>query len=392
MSCIRVIPIIVDNVVQRIHIVAKDRQIDLNAFARGYKTSIYDAEKAIKKVISVIESAVAGGCQLVFYNWRGWLRATRKYANSNFWHNHNIFDIVERFDETNVEALIQYVISVEPKPWMNVYANAAIAYERLEQSPILVDGFRYTSVWDYNSYSGRSKSHNRPLQNLEEGTFIADPNNPARTKIITVDWKAADLIVAAYLSGDAELVQRIIDVDIYTEPEFKEVAETRQGIKTAILSSLYKADSDALAALSFKLAEWIHCQMSLVKENSEVKSCFDRVFRKGTDRSELSVFNAQIQGCIALAMMNIVPKVQLVSGSSMLFETHDAITVAASPEMAAQVLKNVCKIMYTPFKDFMTISGMDVIMPVSFVCGDRYGSETVGGTFENGKIKLKKAS
>ena len=392
MQCIRVIPIIADNIVQKIHILTRDRRIDFNVFARGYKTTIYDAEKAIKKVISVIESAVAGGCQLVFYNWRGWLRATRKYANSSFWHNHSVFDTVERFDESDVEALIQHVFSIDPKPWMNVYANAAIAYERLEQSPILVDGFRYSSVWDYDSYSGRSKSHNRPLQNLEDGVFLADPNNITRTKIITVDWKAADLIIAAYLSGDSELVKRISETDIYTEPEFAGIAETRQGVKTAILSALYKADSDALAALSFKLAEWVQRQMTLVKENAEIESCFGRVFHKHAGRSELSIFNAQIQGCIALAMMNSVPKVQMVSGSSMLFETHDAITVAASPDMAAQVLKNICKIMYTPFGDLMTINGMDVIMPVSFMCGDRYGSKTASGTFDDGKIKLKKTS
>lgn len=392
MSHISIIPVIADNVINRIAVFAGGKQVIFNAFAPGYNTTVYQAEKAIQKINGLIDAAANGGHKVLVYNWRNWLRASRKYVkNIAMWHCDRIFDPVNEIKAESIEQLVEEVVKIKPAAWMSTYANAALTYEWMENTPILIDGFRAYSHWNYDSYSGRSKSSERPLQNLAEGTHVADPLNMERDRVITVDWKAADLIIAAYLAGDQELVNKIIDGDIYKE--FQDNADDRQDTKRAILSSLYRADDSTLAAVSVKLAQWTAEQIETVKLNNSVVSYFGRTYTatESGSRSILSAFNAQIQGTIALAMMHILPRVQVVPGASLLFETHDAVTVVARQEITPSVIKRVCEIMYQPFRG-MNINGLEVRMPVTFSCGKLYGVKTISGEYRDGKLKMMKGT
>ena len=392
MSHISIVPIIAGNVIEKVAVCAGSKRITFNVFATGYNTTVYQAEKSIHKVNDLIDAAANGGHRVLVYNWRNWLRATRKYAkNTALWYCDRIFDPVNEIKADSIEQLSEEVIKIKPAMWMSTYANAALTYEWMEKNPILINGFRAYSHWNYDSYSGRSKSFERPLQNLEEGTHIADPINMERDRIVTVDWKAADLIIAAYLSGDQVLVDKIINGDIYSE--FQDSADDRQDTKRAILSALYRADDSTLAAVSIKLAQWVAQQIEIVKTDNAVESYFGRRYSvtESGNRSVLSVFNAQIQGAIALAMMRVLPKIQVIPGASLLFETHDAVTVAARAESVPSVIKSMCEIMYRPFSG-MNINGLEVKMPVTFSCGKLYGVKSISGEFRDGKLKMMKGT
>jgi hypothetical protein len=126
-------------------------------------------------------------------------------------------------------------------------ALAAQPYSYLTSRGCILDGVRQYPMWFMDTFSGRSRNEGVSLQGLSENADITI--EPIYDVFINFDWVAADIRTAGYLSNDQDLlgayknggdpysyVERLFNQDNATDKI------TRDEVKTALISSIYKMD------------------------------------------------------------------------------------------------------------------------------------------------------
>jgi hypothetical protein len=275
--------------------------------------------------------------------------------------------------------LLPAMASIEPKPWHRIVANAATVYAAIEDRGLTVFDNSVYPRWSQRTYSGRTKTSLYNIQGASDGEQIVNPAGKRSDYLLHFDWRAADIRVAALLSGDDDLISACQHLDPY-----QHVADllnggrkdglTRDECKLALLTSINAMDTTAHIFDAFPgLRRWIAESKRKLSVGEPLYSILGRKYILEDGRSNLSVFNATMQGSIAHAMQLVVREVWEKFGLDLVAEIHDSVVMTCSRSNAVvkSVVNNVAGIMCYPFKGVLD---SNPVFPVGVSVGNAWKS------------------
>jgi hypothetical protein len=234
------------------------------------------------------------------------------------------------------------------KIWQKVAANASVVYESLERQGVLVGGLHRYSKWTHRTVSGRSKNTGFNLQGTTAKDDITDPNGSQSDLFLNFDWRAADIRVAALLSGDDHLNEMSLGSDPY-QTIADIVDQPRKDCKIMLLRAINSIDIEHPIIQMFpELKKWMVAQKEKLENSQPVKSILGREFFNA--EKPRSAFNSTMQGSIAQAMQLTIRRVW-EDHYRLLAETHDSITIACNADrnVFKETVRAVANIMCKPF-------------------------------------------
>jgi hypothetical protein len=318
----------------------------------GVGRSIYDIEKSIKKLYRWMELSLLQDRVLVVNDFKSVLRGFKFELPRE---QLNVYDafipmpkIQGTFEETSciINNILSEMKHSRLRLWQKVAGNAAIVYESLERQGILVGGIRKFPQWTYRTVSGRSKNTGFNLQGTSANDSISDPYGSDSDYFVNFDWRAADIRIAAILSGDTHLDEMSAGADPYQQlSEMLQIP--RKECKIMLLRAINSIDIDnPLFQMFPDLRTWMIAQKQKLDDRQPIASILGREFYNA--EKPRSAFNATMQGSIAQAMQITIRRVW-ESYYRLLAETHDSITVACSKNNLRPTIREISNIMCRPF-------------------------------------------
>ena len=230
--------------------------------------------------------------------------------------------------------------------WQKIAANASVVYESLERQGVLVGGFHKYPKWTHRTVSGRSKNTGFNLQGTTADDPITDPQGNESDLFVNFDWRAADIRIAAILSGDEQLEKMSSELDPYLK--LSEILDLpRADSKRMLLRAINSIDIDnPIFQLFTTLREWMIAQKEKLDNGHPVTSILGREFFNA--ERPRSAFNSTMQGSIAQAMQLTIRRVW-EAHFRLLAETHDSITVVCSKNTIKPTIHAITSIMCRPF-------------------------------------------
>lgn len=269
------------------------------------------------------------------------------------------------------KSLVQVMKSVrnrKPDGWRKLFADASVVYQMLEDRGIFYGYKRMPVVYNLETFTGRSKTL---VFNVQGTTDEFDLHSGTTGYFVHFDWIAADLFMAAHMSGDSEMLDSFTTSDPYTRleqlhnhPEFG-----RDRCKKELLSSIYalKFNSPSLDFYPW-LKKWMIQRSDFMRLNGYLTSIMGRRFYVKKN-NELSVFNAQFQGSVAHAMQAALVKLSKNYAKNILAEVHDSIIMTCEEVNLRTLIADVVEIMSNPLDDWVADAPL---MPIRVSIGKKW--------------------
>lgn len=349
------------------------KDVIIPLYISGTGKSIYDICRSSSKVCQWIERSLLCDKTIVTNDFKSILTGFKFPLPKE---RLNVCDVFLPFPKTMpatleeasfvISGMLSELQSQRIKAWHNIAANASVVYESLERQGILVGGLHKFPKWTHRTVSGRSKNTGFNLQGTSASDFITDPCGDQSDLFVNFDWRAADIRIAAILSGDKELNDISINHDPYLKISEK-LEVPRKDCKIMLLRAINAIDIDHPILQMFpELREWIIVQKEKMDNGEPILSILGREFFNS--EKPRSAFNATMQGSIAHAMQVVIRKVW-ESHYRLLAETHDSITLACSENVLKSTIREVANIMCRPFSGILA---SDPVFPVRINIGRRW--------------------
>jgi len=281
---------------------------------------------------------------------------------------YNVFDSaidISRSEDIK-KSLVDYIrllSSTEPMVWMKLRANASIVYQHLEDVGVKFFGVLKYPQYNLGTYTGRSSTEGFNIQGSTDKDQIRSIYDDKY--FLHLDWIAADLRMAALMSGDDVMISSFNQSDPYSyiSSELKEFS--RSELKSTFLKSFYSLDfKNPIFELFPRFRSFCYDRLKKLELDGYLSSILKRRFYVGGDRSKLSVFNSQFQGSVVHLMQSSLIKIFRENPKCMITEMHDSIIASGSKQSMPHLLKVLSNIMYEP------ISG--IIMPIKISIGTEW--------------------
>lgn len=239
------------------------------------------------------------------------------------------------------------------KPWMQYVANSQHAYRAIETGGLLWNCTRVKPVWDYYTYSGRSRCTGFNIQGHSEPDLIVRYGLPSEALLLHFDWSCADLRVLGLLSNDDVLLSTFEDSDPYTVVS-KVLDIDRNEAKTAVLRSIYSLDLDGFMHAIFPTAcDWLKSNVNDAETLGYTRNSFGRIFMVSGERTVKSAVNAVLQGTIATLAQVVVNKIHTMFPEYLVTDTFDGIVLSIPKDqnILRSTIQATVDIMRDPFGD-----------------------------------------
>lgn len=256
-----------------------------------------------------------------------------------------------------VRRILDKMYYFEILPYQSMISNAAIVYQDLENRGLYVNYHKFYPEWSMSTFSGRSKSLGFNIQGYHENHNISTEYY-GKNILIHFDWIAADIRVAAIMSGDQALSKsfEISDPYAFMMDQFnnEEQALTREECKLYLLKSINSLNisNNVLRYIYPDLNNWLVENYSTTRNKDAVlKTILGRKFRLSKAKNDLAVINGMMQGSVAHAMHIVFRRLWEVLGSYLIAEIHDSIvfSVPEDPTVIKSVINIAKSIMMYPF-------------------------------------------
>jgi len=333
----------------------------------GSGKSVYDAERAQLKCYKFLERILLSGRSFVTTDFKKWWSALvmplpkeRLNAFDLSLSGMGAIKIGTPLDK--IEALLEVMSRKKCQIWQNIIANAAVVYESLERDGVMVGWVLHHPIWSQHTFSGRSKTLGFNLQGATDNDHIRAVGGSEKDLLVHFDWRAADIRIAAILSGDTELQAISAAGDPYDTIMQKLNAEdeiiTRPQCKQMFLSSINALRCDGVIEMFPTLRDWIARNARALDQCKPLRSILGRPFRIEEGRNERSVFNATMQGSIAHAMQLTIRRIWESDCANLLAEIHDSVVVNCDRNRTSllQTINDVAAIMCRPFAGVLNIN------------------------------------
>ena len=233
--------------------------------------------------------------------------------------------------------------------WSWVRAQASMVYSYLEQRQIKYGHKIVKPIYDFNTFSGRSRTTGFNIQGSTDKYPIEHPLGSEY--FVCLDWLAADIRMAGLLSGDARINRSFIDSDPY-ETLSKELSSEnttigRSECKGEIIKSLYSLQFDRpVMKLYPALRAWVIKHVLKYKYQYDFKTVLGRPITKAKIKTSI---NAIIQGSVADAMQCVMLRLGSVNPDIIITEIHDSLILAGTRRNLKTVIYVGTKLMARPF-------------------------------------------
>lgn len=261
--------------------------------------------------------------------------------------------------------------------WTLLRGRASPVYQYLQQRGILYGYERTNPIWHMDTYSGRTRVTGFAVQGLEQNAPIMNPYG--QDLYLNFDWVAADMRIAAIMSGDEKLNYAFSVSDPYqymadsVNDDVIGNGLTRAEAKTALFRPLYALDDEGPAMQFYDgLGSWMKRCKEELEASGVIKSILGRPFcvDEKNSRTTKSAFNAAIQGSVVHAMHASLRAVWELYPSNILTENQDSLVLTCHKnDNIVEIIKNVADIMCYPFRNILD---SNPVCPVEVDIGAKY--------------------
>jgi hypothetical protein len=342
-------------------------------FFPGTGRSIYDIDKSVSKLYKWIEKSLLSERTIVTNDFKSILTGFHFTLPKE---RLNIYDVVRPLPKipgtleeatSTINNILDELQEQRLYDWQKIFANASVVYESLERNGIIAGGFHKYPKWTHRTVSGRSKNTGFNLQGTTNADFITDPRGNQSDYLLNFDWRAADIRIAAILSGDKNLNKMSLESDPYLKLSEMMVDVPRKECKIMLLRAINSIDIDHPFFQMFPdLRNWMIIQKDKLDNGCPISSILGREFFNA--EKPRSAFNSTMQGSIAQAMQLTIRKVW-EAHHRLLVETHDSITVACNKNSVKSTIRSIANMMCRPFSGVLDD---DPIFPVRVNIGTHW--------------------
>ena len=335
--------------------------------------SIYNIERSVSKLRCWLEKLLVSDKILVTNNFKSILHGFDLPLPKNKLRVFDLFlplptTVPRTFEDAAkiVNGTIELMHKRKLQYWQYIAANAAVVYESLERRGILAGLMPQCPKWSQRTFSGRSKTTGFNLQGTSDEDYISDPRGSQSDWLINFDWRAADIRMAAILSGDELLARISTETDPYTKLAMA-VGGSRDECKFRLLRAINAIQTDDSILEAFPtMRRWMsECKEDLEDGRAVTSILGRRFFDAARPRS---AFNATMQGSIAHAMQLTIRRIWELD-FRLLVETHDSVTVACNKDLLKYVIRTIANLMCRPFKSILK---NDPVFPVRVNIGKEW--------------------
>lgn len=349
----------------------------------GTRLTIYDVERAKNQIRKFVIGRFTDGSRIITSDFKLFIEA---FDIPFYTEQLNVYDLLLLELKTprspdkvknNLLRLLPAMAKVNLQQWQKVTANAAVVYAAIEERGLSVFEEQVFPRWSQRTFSGRTKTSVYNIQGTPAGEQIRNPAGRHDDYFMHFDWRAADIRIAALLSGD----ERLLGACEYLDP-YQHVADflndgcedglTRDECKLALLTAINAMNIEAHIFDAFpRLRCWISESRQKLRAGASLSSILGRKYTKEKGRKDLSVFNATMQGSIAHAIQLVIRRVWEEFGLGLVAEIHDSVVVTCprSNAVVKTTVKGVADIMCYPFKGVLD---SNPVFPVKVSVGNSW--------------------
>jgi len=306
-------------------------------FIRGNEKSVYDIGRDSNRFAKLLERLLLKGYKILLSGFKEYLAGFEFPLVRECLEVYDIFlpPMKQPQDMKKGEKVLRKLLpalSLKPKYWQKVAANAAVVYQGM---------------------------HNRGV-------------------LVGMMHRYADIRIAAILSGDAHLLDLSEKHDPYQtvadiiNAGSRGEAVTRDECKIELLKTINSMNHRShILDLFPRLRSWIKEARGKLDRDKPLYSVLKRRFVQLPGRKPLSVFNATMQGSIAHAMQLSIRRVWEVVGDRLLAEIHDSVIVTcpSTKQSLLATIEPVAKIMCRPFEGVLSTNP---VFPVRVSVGKQW--------------------
>jgi len=269
-----------------------------------------------------------------------------------------------------LRAAVESVRSVREDPWRVLMGRASVMYAILQQRGVMhgyrrVDGIHY----DLGTYTGRSRTTGFNVQGMTGETAVRHVRDDYDW-FVCLDWTAADVRMAAFMSGDGPMAAAFSRGDPYSVIAECLGEPSREQCKRDFFRSFYSLRTDDPVFQPFpEFRKWMADRVARMRSEGFVETILGRRYGVGGEngRNELSVFNAQFQGSVAHAMHSVMARLLRRCPQNVLTEVHDSVVLCAPENSIGELLPSLQEIVARPLEG---VGGL--MMPLRVSVGRRW--------------------
>jgi len=339
--------------------------ITYDLWRKGTRRLMADVRKDIESISKLIIEANDKGYAIVTSDFKNIIRAFNLPLDHR---RYNVYDLhLDDFKPTesateDSKAIRMVLERMSKRPlheYQKLISNAAVVYQDLQMSGLLLNYELVKPEWSMKTFSGRCKSLGFNIQGHHEHDNIRPKHGLDKDILIHFDWISADIRIAAILSGDKRLHDSfaLSDPYVYMMDILNADSEgnlTREEAKLTLLKAINSmdCDNDVLTKIYPDLGKWIaKCRSATQTDKGYLDTVLKRRFRVARSKNSLAVLNGVMQGSVAHGMHNVVRSVWEKLGSKLITDIHDSLVVSSSTDPAElkSVIDIVTPIMMYPF-------------------------------------------
>lgn len=265
-------------------------------------------------------------------------------------------------DHDKIRKILLRLGDVKPQFYQKIIAQAAVVYQDMEDTGLLINHNPVWPKWSQKTFSGRSKSIGFNIQGFSDDFHVVPQGGQEHDVMIHFDWICADIRVASIISQDYELQDAFANSDPYVKlmnelnaNNFSDEDINREECKRYLLKSINSMDlsSAALSSVYKRLGRWIYKCKEIAREGKPLKTILNRSFRLSKAKNELAVLNGVMQGSVAHAMQLVLRRIWDRLPNRLITEIHDCLVISCAPDEIKHIIDIVAPIMLHPFANVL---------------------------------------
>jgi hypothetical protein len=266
--------------------------------------------------------------------------------------------------------LASELCNINPCQWQKLLADVEFVYADLDLKKIRHGHKVISTRYSLDTFTGRSKTLGFNVQGTTDEYDIR-PIHDDLNLFVHFDWLAADLRMAAFMSGDQQMEASFLESDPYTyiESYLHDPEYSRDRCKGELIKALYALNvNHPIIEIFPQFKSWLVDRLQLMRKQGYLDSILMRRFIVEAN-NELSVFNGQFQGSVVHAMQAALVKINDRFPKYLFAEVHDSIIMCCNEEVVPLVINEVSKIMLQPLDGWVNPAPR---MPIKVSVGDRW--------------------